>query len=136
MNLTDGTQYSYSIAAYDVQGNISIASAPVAASTFDWIAPTAPGTLTAQMINSQQINLAWAAATDNVGVAGYIVYAGFSPTSLLPAGNVTGTATVRAPLLPNTTYYFAVSAVDAANNISPRSAVASATTATLASKWR
>jgi hypothetical protein len=35
--------------------------------------PTAPGNLTASVVSGTQINLAWTAATDNVGVTGYRV---------------------------------------------------------------
>ena len=36
--------------------------------------PTAPGNLTASASSSAQIDLAWAASTDNVGVTGYDVF--------------------------------------------------------------
>ena len=39
----------------------------------DTIAPTAPTSLTATVASDTQINLAWMASTDNVGVTGYMV---------------------------------------------------------------
>src|SRR5262249_21991041 len=39
----------------------------------DTTPPSAPGTLTATAVGTSQINLAWGAATDNVGVTGYHV---------------------------------------------------------------
>src|ERR1700680_5053832 len=39
----------------------------------DTIAPTAPASLTVTVVSDTRINLFWMAATDNVGVTGYMV---------------------------------------------------------------
>ncbi len=62
--------------------------------------PTTPTNLTATATSSSQIQLSWTASTDNVGVAGYIIYrngarAGISPSTTY---NDTGLALQR-PIL-------------------------------------
>jgi len=54
--------------------NIQTALLPRSSSGYD--AATVPTGLTATAISSTQINLAWTASTDNVGVTGYRVYRG------------------------------------------------------------
>ncbi len=39
----------------------------------DTTPPTAPGTPSLTVVSSTQINLSWAASTDNVGVTGYLI---------------------------------------------------------------
>ncbi|MFK7693165.1 OmpL47-type beta-barrel domain-containing protein [Paenibacillus sp. HJGM_3] len=92
-------------------------------STPDTQAPTAPANLTATAVSSSEIQLSWAASTDNKGVVGYKVYRG---------GEEVGTTTVTeysdTGLTPSTTYSYTVKAYDAANNLSPVSNTASTAT--------
>jgi len=86
-------------------------------SSADTQAPTAPSNLTGTAVSSSQIDLSWSPSTDNVGVAGYVVYTnGANPVSasLNTSYQVTG-------LSPSTSYSFAVISYDAANNVSPAS---------------
>src|SRR5260221_13120331 len=69
------------------------------------------------------INLSWIASTDNVGVTGYIV-----KRNGTPVGTPTSTSFADTSLLPGFTYSYTVAARDAAGNVSPESASASATT--------
>ena len=46
-----------------------VTSAPV-----DSAAPSAPANLAANVVSDREIDLAWSASTDNVGVAGYHIY--------------------------------------------------------------
>jgi chitodextrinase len=89
----------------------------------DSTAPTVPTKLTATAVSSSQIDLAWTASTDAVGVVGYRIYRG---------GTLVGTASSTGyqdtGLARNTTYSYRVSAYDAANNESAKSATASAKT--------
>src|SRR5439155_1734455 len=120
------TLYSYAVAAFDAAGNTS-AQATVSATTLaaaDTQVPTAPTGLTAAAVSSAQINLAWAASTDNVGVTGYRVYR--AGALLATLGVVT--TYQNTGLTPSTTYSYAVQALDAAGNASAQSASASATT--------
>ncbi|MFC6086494.1 discoidin domain-containing protein [Sphaerisporangium aureirubrum] len=86
-------------------------------STGDTQAPTAPGNLAYTQPATGQIRLTWSAATDNVGVTGYDVYANNNLLTSV-AGNVL-TYTDTQPASATVTYY--VKAKDAAGNQSPNS---------------
>ena len=120
------TTYGYSVRAYDAAGNIGAASNVVTVTTpatADTTAPTAPGSLTPQVLSGPKVSLSWAAATDNVGVAGYRVY---RDGALI--GTTTGTSYTDASVASSTTYAYAVRAYDAAGNVSAASNAASVTT--------
>jgi hypothetical protein len=89
----------------------------------DGTPPSAPANLTAAAASRSQINLAWDASTDNLGVAGYFIYRD---------GSQVGSATTRSyidkGLKGNTTYCYFVTAYDAAGNESATSNQACATT--------
>ena len=76
--LTCGTAYQVGVDAYDAAGNRSTRrprrSRPRACA--DSQPPTAPTNVTVSTRTTTSIALTWAAATDNVGVAGYGVYNG------------------------------------------------------------
>ncbi|MBV8326390.1 endonuclease [Chryseobacterium sp.] len=91
----------------------------------DTQAPTAATNLVANNPTSSSIALSWTAATDNVGVASYQIYANGTLRSTV-AG--TSTSTVVTGLSPLTSYTFYIIAKDAAGNSSPQSATATATT--------
>jgi chitodextrinase len=107
--------------------------------------PTAPTRVRAVPVSSSQINLAWRASRDDVGVTGYRVYrcqsaapprvrggedatrrAGCRPTAQIAA--VTGTTHQDTGLAPSTTYVYVVRAHDAEGNVSPPSRRVRATT--------
>jgi hypothetical protein len=85
--------------------------------TGDTTAPTAPASLAFTQPASDQIKLTWAAASDNVGVTGYDVYANNTLRSSV-AGNVL-TFTDTQPTTATVSYF--VRAKDAAGNQSPNS---------------
>lgn len=91
--------------------------------TTDTTAPVKPTALSASAESADQINLSWAASTDNVAVAGYRVYRGADLIA-----TVTGLAFSDLALTPDTAYSYSVSAFDPAGNSSPKSDVATATT--------
>jgi chitodextrinase len=133
--LVSGATYVYTVAAQDGAGNLSAQSAVTSVTTAgsppspaplppaDTAAPTVPVGLSAGAVSTTQINLSWGASTDNVGVAGYRV---------LRDGTQIATSTVTtysaSGLVAGTTYSFAVSAFDAAGNISGLSSSVTATT--------
>jgi len=90
----------------------------------DQQAPTLATGLTASAASSSQIDLAWTAATDNVGVATYRLYRGGALIAVL--GNVTKVS--NAGLAESTAYSYTLAACDEANNCSAQTAAASATT--------
>ena len=124
---TPSTTYSYTVSACDAAGNCSakstIASATTPASP-DSQPPTVPTGLTATAVSSSQINLSWAAATDNVGVTAYKVYSSDGQVATL--GNVTSYSHTN--LRISTSYSYTVAACDASGNCSAVSSPASATT--------
>ena len=122
--LTPNTAYQYQVRAVDAAGNQSGLSTAAAATTpADTTAPSTPTGLTATAVSTTQVNLSWAASTDNVGVAGYQI---FRDGTLLTT--VTTTSYSNTGLTPNTTYQYRVGAVDAAGNQSGLSTAPSAAT--------
>jgi mono/diheme cytochrome c family protein len=100
----DGTDNSSPIV-----GGISVNAAPVA----DTTPPSNPGSFTPKAISSTQIDLSWAASTDNVGVTGYRVFhkdAVIADTTELSFSHI--------DLTPGTTYLYSIIAYDAEGNLS------------------
>ncbi len=95
----------------------------------DGTPPTAPGTLTASGSNGQAA-LSWGAATDNIGVTRYNVHrsttAGFTPSTSNRIAQPTSTSHTDTGLAAGT-YYYKVTAEDAAGNVGPASNESSAT---------
>ncbi|HSM39031.1 MAG TPA: DNRLRE domain-containing protein, partial [Candidatus Limnocylindrales bacterium] len=83
----------------------------------DGTAPSAPTNLTAPSITANAVELAWDAASDNVGVVAYEVLRGGQPI-----GQSSTTRFVDPNVLPGQMYEYAVRARDAAGNWSPASA--------------
>lgn len=125
-----GTYY-YKVIAFDGAGNASGASAASPAVTVvDGAAPTVPTGVTA-MAAGLAADVSWNASSDNVGVTGYALYRGSdaafvpSPDTLI-APNVAGTSYHDDPLSEGT-WYYKVTARDAAGNVSGPSSAASVT---------
>ncbi|MEO8272787.1 MAG: hypothetical protein ABI620_01805 [Chloroflexota bacterium] len=114
--LTPETPYTWTVRAIDTAGQLGIPATITARTKFlDVTAPTVP-TATITRANSQWADLAWSAATDNVGVTRYEVYR--SGHVYLVLGSSSLTARVPA----NGTY--TVTALDAQGNRSaPSTAV-------------
>ncbi|AWB87296.1 DUF7594 domain-containing protein [Mycetocola zhujimingii] len=126
-----GTYY-YKVTAADAAGNVSAASGasnPVTIVIVDSSAPTAPVGVTAQNQGST-VQVDWSASSDNVAVTGYTVYrgatVGFAADATSRIGDSAGTS-YSDPDLANGTYYYRVTAVDAAGNVSAPSEAAAAT---------
>lgn len=124
--LTQNTSYDFVIYAIDAAGNTSLASNTVTTSTTNIIdveAPTVPLNVVAFNETASSVSLSWSASTDNVGVTGYAIYQDnvFILTVVGTSANITG-------LSAETTYSFAVTALDEANNESAQSNSVTATT--------
>ena len=121
--LQPNTQYCYQISAR----NESAKSSSVCTRTppvLDSIAPTVPQNLTAEASDSAaQVSLAWTGSTDNVGVAGYIVYRDGIAYTVSISNSFSNTG-----LSASTKYCYQVSAFDEAGNESGKSMQACATT--------
>ena len=130
--LTASTSYSYRVRATDAAGNLSSFSSISTATTSssDTTAPTAPANLTATAASSGQINLAWTAATDNVGVTGYRVERcqGAGCSNFAPIAAPATSAFNDTGLAASTSYSYRVRATDAAGNLSTFSSTATTTT--------
>ncbi len=79
----------------------------------DTAAPSVPGNLVANVLSTSEIQLAWSASIDNLGVAGYKILRDGAPLA-----SVGTTAYKDGGLAPNTAYSYAVLAYDAAGNTS------------------
>ena len=134
-NLSASTSYSYRVRAADAAGNVSAFSGTATTSTSavpDTTPPSAPTNLAATAASGTQINLSWAASTDNVGVTGYRVErcqgAGCATFAQIATPSTTTFNDIG--LTASTSYSYRVRATDAANNLSGFSSTA--TTSTLA----
>jgi hypothetical protein len=96
----------------------------------DTTAPSAPGTLTATAASATQINLSWAAATDNVGVTSYSIErcAGAGCSDFAQITTATTTSYDNTGLTTSTSYTYRVRAADSAGNYGAYSNTGSATT--------
>jgi fibronectin type 3 domain-containing protein len=126
--LAAGTYY-YKVTAEDAAGNIGApTNEATGAVTGDVSPPTAPGSLAASG-SLGSVGLSWSAATDNVAVVKYDVYrsttTGFTPSSANRIAQPTGLAYTDSGLAAGT-YYYRVAAEDAAGNVGPPTAEASA----------
>ncbi|MEU4703403.1 fibronectin type III domain-containing protein [Nonomuraea dietziae] len=88
--------------------------------------PTAPTSVRVTSMSPTDLALAWDAATDNIGVAGYGVYL----NGVKQAGDAPGLKRLLTGLTPATSYSLAVDAVDAAGNRSPQATLTWATPGT------
>ncbi|GAA4262387.1 discoidin domain-containing protein [Dactylosporangium darangshiense] len=93
----------------------------------DQTAPSVPGSLRVTGTTDTTVALAWNAATDNVGVAGYRVSRVSGSTSTV-IGTTTTLAFTATGLTASTSYTFTVAAYDAAGNASGASNAVTATT--------
>ena len=133
--LAASTLYRYRVRATDAAGNLGPYAAIATATTQappapDTTLPSAPGTVTASVVSSSQINLSWGAATDNVGVTGYQVERcqGTGCTTFALVTTVPTTSFNNTGLVASTTYRYRVRATDAAGNFGPYAAIVTATT--------
>lgn len=116
---SDGSQgvvYGYRVLAYDEAGNQSGWSNIASATVPDTTPPSVPTGVSASAQSWSTVSLSWAAATDNVGVAGYRVYRNGSAI-----GTTGGTSYTDGTTSPSTSYSYTVSAYDAAGNTSAQS---------------
>ena len=123
LQLTDGfAGYQFINTAGSVLDSGSVACQP---GVTDTEPPTAPTGLTATAIASNRVELAWGAATDNVGVSAYDIYRNGAFRASVGGATVAWSDTTVAP---STLYTYTVIARDLAGNASAPSSPASTTT--------
>lgn len=107
-SLEPDQSYAYSVAAVDVGGNESPASAEATFDTgSDLTQPTAPSNLSATASSSLAINLQWSPSVDDYAIAFYEIYVDGSPIE-----QTLGTSFQVSGLSPNTAFTFHVVAFD------------------------
>ena len=115
--------YNVALTAAQIQVDMSTPLGAIG----DTTAPSAPGTLSTAPAAGDQAALAWGAATDNVGVTGYLVErcGGAGCASFAQIGTTSGSATTYSdPGLAPGQYQYRVRAQDAADNVGAYSNVA------------
>ena len=125
--LSLGTQYCYTIVAFDGAGNNSAPSAQSCATTYtvDTVPPSIPNGVIVSANSATAVAVQWNASKDNGGTAvdGYRIY-----RNGILCDVTTMTSFPDHGLVPNTTYCYTVAAFDHAGNRSVVSAQACATT--------
>jgi chitodextrinase len=123
--LTCGTAYTIGVEAFDAAGNRSTRATTSATTNAcpDTHPPSAPSGLTPSAATQTSVVLSWTASTDDVGVAGYDLYANGTKAGT----TTTATSYTFAGLTCGTSYTLGVQAFDAAGN---RSTLATVTAAT------
>ena len=127
-SLLPNTTYSYTVLAYDAAGNTSAQSSPPATARtlpLDTQPPSVPTNVQASAQSPYTIKVTWTAATDNVGVTGYRIYA-----DGIQVGTSARTEYTATGLTPGVTYAYTVSAYDATGNASAQSSPPATATAT------
>jgi len=109
------TTHTYTVRSRDLAGNASAVSTSVRRSVPDSTAPSSPGNLRVTRARTSA-TLTWTAATDNVGVTGYIVYRG---TTVVSRPAASARRVTVSGLRAGTQYDFRVVARDRAGNTGP-----------------
>jgi chitodextrinase len=123
--LTCNTNYTLAVDAYDAAGNHSSQTSVMVATTAcpDTTPPSAPTSLSASNVTQTGATLSWTASSDNVGVAGYDLYA-----NATKVGSTSATTYGFSALTCGASNTLAVVAYDAAGNQSAKASVTVATT--------
>jgi len=112
--IDDVRVYARALTAAEIQADMAT---PVSTGgSVDTTPPTVPTNLTATPVSPTQINLAWTASTDDVGVAGYQIFRNGTQITTVTTNSYSNTGLAAA-----TTYTYAVAAYDGAGNVSAQS---------------
>lgn len=115
--LAPGTTYTYTVKAYDWDGNYSEASSPYAVSTLpDTQPPSSPEGLTLTTVTDNSAVISWQLSSDDIGVKGYQIY-----RDGVKIGSTSKNSYKNTGLKPAKTYVYTLKAYDFANNYSPKS---------------
>jgi len=122
------TTYYYAIVADDTDGLGSPQSAQASVTTPKEPAPSVPLGLAAPTNTASQVGLSWGVSTSPVGIGGYVIYRGSSPTTLSAIGSSKTTTYTDSTVHASTTYYYSVAAYDVYGLYSAQSSPISVTT--------
>ena len=106
---------TYTLTASNSAGSSTAAVTVVVSSSADSQPPTPPTLYSATASSPTEVDLAWTASTDNVGVTGYQILRNGSAISSISASAHTY---ADGSVSPNSTYTYSVKAFDAAGNYS------------------
>ncbi len=128
--LAASTPYTLTLKVKDISGNALAATTLTftTSDTADTTAPSTPTGLVATPANAQ-VTLTWGANSES-DVAGYTLYMGTAEDALEPTMFITETTKTITGLTNDTQYFFAIDAVDVANNPSSKTISVSATPST------
>ena len=118
-DLSPATSYHFRIKSRDAAGNLTVSddNTLTTQAAFDTSFPSIPPNLSASAASYSQIDISWDTSTDDVGVTGYHLYR----DGTLIATTTDDTFVSDTDLSPATTYFYTVSAYDAAGNESSQS---------------
>jgi hypothetical protein len=73
--LSIGSTYQYTVAAYDIAGNISLPSAPPTSVTIQQVnGPSTPAIINTTLVGTSTADFSWAIVADPLALTGYTVY--------------------------------------------------------------
>jgi len=125
-SVSAGATYYYAVAATDIEGVLSPMSAVIAVTMPT--PPSPPAGLVATPVATTRASLTWSpAASGGLPVLYYQVLRGNSPDNLSPIVTVAQTSYMDTSVNQGTTYYYGAQAKDSGGDLSPMSAVATAT---------
>lgn len=110
---------TFSVIVSSTAGNVTSNAATLTVNPVnitDTTAPTIPTNLAATAASATQVNLTWAASTDDTGVTGYDIYRDGAKIGTSPTTSHSDTG-----LTASTSYSYTIAAHDAAGNISGQS---------------
>ena len=127
--LSPNTTYYYAIEATDTQRDVSPMSSVAQGATAPL--PAAPVNVGASANSSTSVTVTWSESipANGLPIQYYSIWRGTSPTGLTQVSTRSASPFTDMSAVANTTYYYAVEAVDTAADVSPMSATAQVTTA-------
>ncbi len=130
IGLTQGNPYTYRVRAVDGSNKLGAYSQPATAIPTDTTSPSAPGSLTAMVVSTTQIDLSWKESVDSSYLMTYRIErcAGSACANFVEIGTATATGYSNSGLSANTTYRYRVRASDHSNNFSAYSTPVTVTT--------
>jgi parallel beta-helix repeat protein len=130
LNITSSLCHRTIVRGNDFTGNLTgeirdLGTGTITDAPADTTPPSVPGSVRAGAASSTEVDVTWSASTDNVGVTGYGIY---RDGALVASVGASARSYRDTGLSPETTYSYAVDAVDAATNRSDKSAAVGVTT--------